>query len=475
MTIHNIKNRPVSLSLRVTAFVGVTTTLCLIILGYIVQQSIAMHFAELDAEELQVVADSVRNSLIDSYTGQAGPEFHDLLESAVSGHHGVYFMVVDPTGANRYSMPGPDLSAIIVSAGVVEEVNSNTLYSWVDNEQTFRGAVLNMNIVLPNSTPEISQQFTVAVAATMDFHMSFMESFNTTLWSIVAGASLITVLAAWFAVHQGHAPLRFVSNKISNISSDKLDLRLDDGQVPVELVDLVTSFNDMMGRVEGDFNRLSNFSADIAHELRTPLTNITTQTEVGLSKARDINEYREILYSNLEEYKRLTKMINDVLTLAKSESGLLKPLFEDLDLSVEIRELFDYFEAWSDEKGVSLTLNGGCQMVRGDREMIKGALNNLLSNAIRNTAPNQTVKVTLSTIGENSLILVENPGPEIPAEYLPRVFDRFYRIDPSRQGEGAGLGLAIAKSIIEIHNGKISVVSENGITIFSVQLPSALV
>lgn len=471
MTAQNNKNRPASLSLRVTAFVGITTTICLIILGYMVQQSIDIHFAEQDAEQLQVVADSVRSSLTDSYTGQADFDFHDLLESAVSGHQGAYFMVLDPNGRNLYSMPGPDLSVMVANAGVVEELNSSSLYGWVENEQNFRGSVLNMDIPLLNSTPGASQPFSVAVASTMEFHMGFMESFNRTLWSIVAGVSLVTILAAWFAVHQGHAPLRSVSHKIGKVSSDQLDIRLDADQVPVELVELVMSFNDMMGRMEDVFHKLSNFSADIAHELRTPITNITTQTEVALSKARDVDEYQEILYSNLEEYKRLTKMINEVLTLAQTESGLLKPLFEDLDLAAEIGVLFDYFEAWSEEKEVSLSLEGDCQIVRGDRTMIKSALSNLLSNAIRNTPPNQTVTVTLRTVGNSSLVAVENPGAEIPAEDLPRIFDRFYRVDPSRQGEGTGLGLAIAKSVVDIHGGNISATSDGGITIFLVQLP----
>ena len=102
--------------------------------------------------------------------------------------------------------------------------------------------------------------------------------------------------------------------------------------------------------------------------------------------------------------------------------------------------------------------------------MIKRALSNLLSNAIRNMAPGEHGTVTLKTVGDDKLITVENPGSEIPNEYLPRIFDRFYRANQSHQGEGAGLGLAIVKSIVDIHNGKISVTSENGFTIFSIQL-----
>ena len=175
------KIRPASLSRRVTSFVGMTTTLCLSILGYIVQQSIDMHFAEQDAEELRVVADSVRTSLTTSYTDQGDVDFHDLLESAISGHHGVYFMVAAPDGRNLYSMPGPDLSAMIVSAGVVEEISSDSLYSWVETGETFSGSVLNMAIPIPTSRPEVSQPSTAAVASTMAFPVSFIESSNKTL------------------------------------------------------------------------------------------------------------------------------------------------------------------------------------------------------------------------------------------------------------------------------------------------------
>ncbi len=466
------KDRPASLSLRVTAFVGITTTVCLIILGYIVQQSIELHFLEQDAEELQVVVDSVRTSFTDSYTGQDNVDYHTLLETAVSGHHGVYFMVEDASGRNLYSTPGLDLSAIVATAEIVDRVDINSLYRWAENGQTFRGAVLNLEIPIANSSSETAQQFVVAVAATMDFHMRFMESFNKTLWGVIAAASLITVLAAWFAVLQGHAPLRNVSSKIRGISSDQLHLRLDAEEVPRELAELVSSFNDMIERIEDVFDRLSNFSADIAHEIRTPITNITTQTEVALSKARSLEEYQEILYSNLEEYERMTKMVNDLLMLAKTDSGLLKPMFAELDLCAEIGELFDYFEAWTEEKGISLKLEGKCRTIQGDRSMIMRALSNLLSNAIRNTSANKIVTVSLRTIGDSTLIGVTNPGTEIPADHLPRIFDRFYRISPSNKGEGAGLGLAIVKSIVDIHNGEISVNSDSFSTTFSIQLPS---
>lgn len=475
-----LKNRrPASLALRVMVFVGITITLCLLLFGMIVQQSIEHHFAEQDANELQVIADSVRRSLsmplvskplISTHQSkQDHKALHRKLESALSGHHGVYFLVSDNLGKTVYTTPGPDLSAIARSVKPIKHIDADLLQHWQINQKTYRGAVLQMK----TDTSGSNAVFTVVVAAATEFHMNFIVSFRQTLWVIMLAAIAITILTAWFAVHQGHAPLRHVSTRILGITSDQLHVRLDVEKVPIELVELASSFNDMIGRMEDVFHRLSNFSADIAHELRTPITNLTTQTQVSLSKARHVEEYREILYSNLEEYERMAKMVSDMLLLAQTDNGLLKPSFVDLNLSSEISALFDYFEAWVEENHVTLKLEGCALPVSGDRSMIRRALNNLLSNAIRYTPPGQTITVRLTTETGKVILTVENPGAEIPPEHLLRIFDRFYRVDPARQhkGDGAGLGLAIVKSIVEAHGGSISAASTSGRTTFNIELP----
>ena len=134
--------------------------------------------------------------------------------------------------------------------------------------------------------------------------------------------------------------------------------------------------------MEDVFERLSNFSADIAHEFRTPITNIITQTEVSLGKARDVTEYREILYSNLEEYERMAKMVSDMLFLAQTDNGLIKPTFNYLSIRDVIEGIFEYYEAWSEEQDVTLKLSGHCPEIFGDDSMLRRALSNLVSNAI---------------------------------------------------------------------------------------------
>ncbi|MFN2337811.1 MAG: heavy metal sensor histidine kinase [Gammaproteobacteria bacterium] len=246
------------------------------------------------------------------------------------------------------------------------------------------------------------------------------------------------------------------------------------GSLPVELADLALSFNEMLGRIEDAFVRLSNFSADIAHELRTPVAALMTQTQVALSSKRSEDEYRRILYSNLEEYERLAQMTGDMLFLAQADHGLSRLNVCKLNLEEEVRALFDYYEAWAEEHGVTLELGGSATMM-GDQLMLRRALGNLLSNAIRHTPSGQTVSVHLApTAGGEVEILVENPGT-IPPEHISRLFDRFYRADPSRQrsGEGAGLGLAIVKSIIEAHGGTIEATSDAGRIRFRIRLPAS--
>lgn len=231
----------------------------------------------------------------------------------------------------------------------------------------------------------------------------------------------------------------------------------------------------MLDRLEGSFHRLSNFSADIAHELRTPITNLKTQTEVVLSQVRDSEQYREILYSNLEEYERMAKMVSDMLFLAQADNNQIKPEMVSVDLAAEVQALFEYFEAWAEEKSVSLICQGPALRVRGDRFMIRRALSNLLSNAIRHTPCGQAVVISLAEGTNDTVVIrVENPGLTIDPEHLPRLFDRFYRVDPSRQrkGEGAGLGLAIVKSIIDAHGGTISAQEAGGTMVFEIKLPA---
>ncbi len=285
--------------------------------------------------------------------------------------------------------------------------------------------------------------------------------------------SLLIILLIRIAVRQGHLPLRNVSNAIKNITSENLDARLEPSRVPVELEQLVISFNHMIEKIEDVFTRQANFSADIAHEIRTPITNLVTQTEIALSQNRSPKELEDVLYSSLEEYNRMTRMVSDMLFLAQADNNQLIPDRVTFDLSAEVMKVFDFFEAWAEERHITLRFNGTPCLIDGDPQMFRRAINNLLSNALRYTPDGETVTVSVSEKENVCELIVANPGKPIPEAHLPRLFDRFYRVDPSRQrkGEGNGIGLAIVKSIITAHHGNVRVESDAVSTRFILSVP----
>lgn len=463
--------RPASLALRLTVSIGALVTVSFLTFGWLIQRSIESHFRELDAAELKVLVHATQDAL-QEYLGNVAalPMTQKRLADASIGHHGTFLYVAGADGRPLFSSAEIGLTEMARSAAPVDHIDPATLELWRVAEHSYHGAVLHLG----KDPAAGDRPFLVVVAKSMDMHLSYMASFRQALWVTTLSSILIAFLVVWWAVHRGHAPLRRITAEIRHTSTDRLDVRLSPEAVPIELAELAASFNEMLERIEEAFSKLANFSADIAHELRTPVTNLMTQTQVALSNARSVDEYREILYSNLEEYERMAQMVGDMLFLAKTDNGQLKPSHIEVDLVREIHELFEYFEAWAEERGVRLTLEGTAPAVTGDRLMLRRAISNLLSNAIRYTAHGNAVAVKLTALADKTVIAVENPGDEIPPEHLPRLFDRFFRTDPSRHrdGDGAGLGLSIVKSIIAAHGGSVEAAWSDGIAHFLLTLPN---
>ena len=365
--------------------------------------------------------------------------------------------------ADRQGTAPADLLAATASAPAASHLDADTLQVWVTPRHSYRGVLLEL------------KGANALVAVAMDFHLDYVARLRRALWWGTLLAFAVALAAVWLAVRWGHAPLRRISATVRGIGSEQLHLRLDDTQVPIELTHLVASFNLMLDQLQASFERLSHFSADIAHELRTPVTNLTTQTQVALSKPRPAAAYQEVLYLNLEELERMGRMIGDMLFLAQADHRLVRPGQVEVDLAAEVQALFDYFEALAEEQGIGLALTGTAPAVRGDPLMLRRALSNLISNALHHTPSGQAVTVRLTEQPGGVEVQVENTGPDIAPEHLPRLFDRFYRVDPARQhrSAGSGLGLALVKSIAEAHGGSVGVSSVRGLTCFTLRLPLA--
>ena len=313
----------------------------------------------------------------------------------------------------------------------------------------------------------------VGVATDITHHEQFMDSFRTTLWTFVVMAALLTGFLGWLAVRRGLSPLRAMKQKAESVTAHRLDARLAVDAVPVELADLAQTLNAMLSRLEESFRQLSDFSSDLAHEFRSPVSNMLTQTQVTLSRPRSVEEYRDVLASNIEEYERLSHMIADMLFIAQADEGQLVPSRQSLELAPLMANLIEFHNLVAEEKGVRLTLSGD-GVISGDPLMIRRAVANLLSNAIRHASTDGQVSVVIRPQERMVAIEVSNTGESIAAEHLPRLFDRFYRVDTSRTGEGkqTGLGLAIVKSIVEAHGGHVSATSADGVTSFCIELPA---
>lgn len=458
--------KTLSLTARISLLFAVAASLVLLTTGYFLTQVVDAHFEQGDRHELNGKLELIQNLFKHASSQKDLDLLPQQLDDALVGHHGLAVVVTDATGEIWFATSGADFPQTLLNDCQAQPAGctTGTLQQWKQSGTSYRGMAVSMTT--GNGTP-----YTVAVALNIQHHIVFMDKFRSVLALAIALAALATAGLGWMATRWGLFPLRQVTYMVAGISAERLADRLPATGLPAELKPLATAFNAMLARLDDSFRRLSEFSSDIAHELRTPISNLMTQTQVALSSVRNKDEYKEVLYSSLEEYERMAQMVGDMLYLAQTDNRLLKPGLEKVDLAHEIQDLFDYFEAWAEEHAVSL-IQTGSATVSGDRLMLRRALSNLISNAIRHTPPGQTVRVSLGRNGDTVTVAVENPGTEIPAEHLSRLFDRFYRVDPSRQrkGDGAGLGLAIVKSIVDAHGGSITVTSDDQKTRFQITL-----
>ncbi len=459
-----------SITFRLTVLFATVSTTVLLLLGLLIASLVEGHFEELDMELLAGKLEFVRHSL-DQVRAEADV---DLLPQALAkslvGSHGLSLLVLRADGRTLYANAGVEFPQALLAS-----VGRNTLRPtrWSDSENhLYRGIAATAATGIAGAAP-----FVVAVSTDLAHHEHFMHSFRNALWTAMGLAALLTGFLGWLSARRGLAPLREIRRRASGITADRLDQRLAATAIPVELAEVAETLNEMLARLEESFRRLSDFSSDLAHELRTPVTNLLTQTQVTLSRARTVAEYQDVLASNAEEFERLSRIISDMLFLAKSDNKLIVPQRERIDLAAEVGSLFEFYDALAEEKGISLSCAGSGSL-SGDRLMLRRAVNNLLSNALRHTPPGGRIAVRIDKVvdadGAQVVLAIANTGEAIAPAHLPRLFDRFYRVDASRQnfGEGAGLGLAITRSIAHAHGGETFVRSEEGGTTFEIRLPN---
>lgn len=275
-------------------------------------------------------------------------------------------------------------------------------------------------------------------------------------------------LLVFRTVKRGLAPMMDLAAQTRAIDAQRLGQRLKLAEPVEELQPAVDQFNALMGRLERAYVQLESFNADVAHELRTPLAALIGHTELALSRERSCSELEETLSSNLEELQRLSALVNDMLFLAQADRGAAARRGEPVSLATLARQVIEFHEAALEDAALEVRIDGDAA-VAVDEPLVKRALSNLIGNATRYAKPGTplAVRIVQAAPGAPVRLEVENTGPAIAPEALPRIFDRFFRVDTVRcTAEGAhhGLGLAIVAAIARMHRGEPLASSGDGLT-----------
>lgn len=314
--------------------------------------------------------------------------------------------------------------------------------------------------------PSLNTQWQLQISLDARHDHNIINKYTENLILVLIVGIFCFAFMSVIVARRGLRPLRSIANTTRKISAEKLNKRLDLASWPYEIASLAESFNKMLDRIENSFKHLSQFSADLAHELRTPINNLMGEAEIALSRSRSAEEYRHVLESALEEYHQLSRMIESLLFLARTDNAKAALELTQFDVKAVLLAMRDFYEVLAQEKNVHIECVGDTQLLTADLILFRRAVNNLLSNAMKYTPIGGTIKLKVEKPDAKHIaIVIEDTGSGIPKEHIPKLFDRFYRVDAARSKDsgGLGLGLAIVKSIMDLHQGTIKITSQVGI------------
>jgi heavy metal sensor kinase len=325
--------------------------------------------------------------------------------------------------------------------------------------------ILGRQRVLEGGLPRGRRPSAVVIMAPLVEVDHELEEVRTVLLTAVPVVLLLAAALGYVLARKALAPMERLRRSTQEITADRLDRRLPVANPGDELGGLAQTINDMIGRLERSFAEIRRFTADASHELRTPLTAIRTEAEVALDRGSATPEQQRLLESILEECERLTRLTDQLLMLSREDAGVARQQRETVDLAALVGGVVETMRALAEAKEVRLHSNRrGDVAVRGDAGRLRQVFYNVLDNAIKYTPGGGNVEVRVEAQDGAAVVTVHDTGEGIPPEQLPRVFDRFYRVDKarSRSEGGTGLGLSIAQSIAVAHGGRIELASTLG-------------
>jgi two-component system heavy metal sensor histidine kinase CusS len=400
-------------------------------------------------EDNEVLADKVAAVRADLTATGGLNVVTEQLKSARAGERTAYWVrILDPT--RRVIAETPGMNALLPTVLFAEAKEPKDFPS--------QGHLFS---VMTTEYQTASDRVTIQVAQDRTADERFMKQFAALLVAVLALGVAASAIIAWSVTKRGLRPLGEMTRALKRVGPKQLHERVTTVGWPREIQPLAIAFDDMLARLEDSFVRLSQFSADIAHELRTPIGNIRGEAEVALTRSRSSEEYREVIESTIVECQHLGHIVDNLLFLARTEAaeGHLERV--SFDGRAAIEKIAAFHEPIAEEQQLTIRCEGEATFT-ADEMLFSRAVNNLVENAAHHTPAGGTIRISIANRGANSEVSVKDNGAGIAPEHLPRVFDRFYRADSARSSEGVGLGLALVKSIMDLHGGTAGVESQLG-------------
>jgi two-component system heavy metal sensor histidine kinase CusS len=406
-------------------------------------------------EDNAVLADKISALSADLRSG--GPKALDQeLKSVRTGEHAVYWVrVVD--SADRIVTETPGMNGLLAPS-IFPGTPTST--SATRNPKNYRigGRLFSLVTSIEKAN---GQPYTIQVAQDRSTDDQFTKEFGALLAVVLAFGILAATAIAITVTKRGLRPLAEMTHSLERVGPTHLSERVPPARWPRELRPLAVAFDEMLDRLEDSFTRLSQFSADLAHELRTPIANILGEAQVTLTRARTPDEYREVIESIVAECERLSGIVDNLLFLARAEAADQQIQRTRFDGRAALEKIAAYYQTIAEDRDVTIACTGQGK-IQADPVLFSRAVSNLVDNSLRFTPDGGAIRISVAERNEHSEISVSDTGSGIAAEHLPRVFDRFYRADSSRSSHGAGLGLALVKSIVDLHGGSARMQSELG-------------
>jgi two-component system heavy metal sensor histidine kinase CusS len=303
------------------------------------------------------------------------------------------------------------------------------------------------------------EAYTIQLAQDRSSDEQVERNFALLFIAVLFCGVLASALIAIIVTRRGLRPLRKMTESVTRIGPDQLKQRIGSTGWPHELQPLAIAFDEMLKRLDDSFTRLSQFSADLAHELRTPIANVLGEAQVALTRDRTAADYRETIESTVAECERLSRIVDNLLFVARVDAASEPIARKWFDARVAVEKIAAFYQMIADDHNVTINCTGDGQ-IYADPDLFERVVGNLLENALRFTPEHGSIRIAVSKHNSNFQVTVSDNGCGIAAEHLPRVFDRFYRAESSRSSDGAGLGLALVKSIVELHGGSAAIQSE---------------